>query len=389
MIKIFHTLTIVAFSVSSLFASDFSKFQTLNVQDLIKNQNIEFVIPSPIKPSEIKNPGFEKFNYTGIPNCIFTEETDITPIIVNAINSANYTLDIALYNLKLSDITQSIMDAQDRGVQVRIIFDYGHVVPRTGRDLKILIDRGMNIKLMRGRLRSGSMHNKYAIFDGAALQMGSANWTSTAEKSNYENMMFVYDPEIIRGYQANFEWMWDQAISAYDLNANPPPPGPLPYDPNPSVSFNGQVFPKYIFSPRGGTTDMIVRAIDSAQMEIDVAMFSMTSKPIMEALIRAKARGINIKLMLSAGMKFPFYHQALKNKMTLKFMDGRIYRGRMHNKFTIIDNTLLINGAFNFSANAEKVNAENTIITTSSTYVSPFKRVFEKLFLQAKPVGQY
>jgi phosphatidylserine/phosphatidylglycerophosphate/cardiolipin synthase-like enzyme len=385
----FHTLTIVVLSVSSLFASDFSKLQSLNAKDLIKEQNIEFNIPSPIKLAETKAPAYSKFDYSGIPTCIFTEETNITPILVNAIASTNYTLDIALYNLKLQDVTQAIMQAQDRGVKVRIIFDYKHVVPKVGRDLKVLIDKGMNIKLMRGKMRSGSMHNKYAIFDGTALQMGSANWTSTAEKSNYENMMFVYNPEIIWGYQTNFEWMWNQAISAYDLNAMPPPPGPIPYDPNPSVNFNGQTFPNYIFSPKGGTTDVLVKAIDSAYYEIDVAMFSMTSKPIMAALIRAKARGINIKMMLSAGMSFPFYQEALKNKMTLKFMDGRVYRGRMHNKFTIIDNTILINGAFNWSANAENVNAENTILTIDSTYVGPFKRVFEKLFQQAKPVGQY
>ena len=419
--KIFHALTIIALSVASLFASDFSKLQdydecrinelcssddqdydecrvealcasgdqTLNAQDLIKDQNIEFNIPSPASLVDIKAPVYEKFNYTGIPNCIFTEETDITPIIVNAIASTNYTLDIALYNLKLEAVTKAIMAAQDRGVKVRVIFDYAHVVPNVGRDLKILIDKGMNIKLMRGRSRSGSMHNKYAIFDGTALQMGSANWTNTAQQSNYENMMFVYDSQIIWGYQTNFQWMWDQAISAYDLNANPPPAGPIPYDPAPSVNFNGQTFPKYIFSPYGGTTDAIVRAIDSAYYEIDVAMFSMTSKPIMEALIRAKARGINIKLMLSAGMSFPFYQDALKNKMSLKFMEGRVYRGRMHNKFALIDNVLLINGAFNYSANAEEVNAENTILTMDSTYVRPFKRVFEKLFGQAKPVGQY
>ena len=422
----FHALTILILSSSSLFASDFSKFETLNAKDLLNNQNIEFTlppaystkgesyesqasglglqrtamdthqcssgrvnIPTPFRLEKTKVPVYEKFDYTGIPNCIFTEETNITPILVNAVKNANYTLDIALYNLKLEEVTQSIMDAQDRGVKVRIIFDYGHVSPRVGRDLKVLIDKGMDIKVMRGRIRSGSMHNKYAIFDGTALEMGSANWTFTAEKSNYENMMFVYDSEIIRGYQANFQWMWDQAISAYDLNAIPPPPGPIPYDPNPSVSFNGQIFPKYVFSPKGGTTDAIVKAIDSASFEINVAMFSMTSKPIMKALIRAKDRGIKIKLMLSAGMKFPFYHEALKNEMVLKFMDGRVYKGRMHNKFTIIDNAFLINGAFNWSANAEKVNAENTILTLDSNYVRPFKKEFEKLFQQARPVGQY
>ncbi|MCG2726029.1 MAG: phospholipase D-like domain-containing protein [Elusimicrobia bacterium] len=387
--KIFYALTMVILSFSSLFASDFSKFSTLNVKELLKGRNIEFNIPLPVKPIETKLPVYGKFNYSGIPNCIFTEETNISPIIINAIESTNSTLDIALYNLKLADITQSIAEARDRGVRVRIIFDYEHVVPSVGRDIKVLMDKGMNIKLMSGKIRSGSMHNKYAIFDGTALQMGSANWTYTAEKSNYENMMFVYDSEIISGYQTNFEWMWDQAISAYDLNAIPPPPGQLPYDMKPSVNFNGQTFPKYIFSPNGGTTDMIVKAIDSARAEIDVAMFSMTSESIMDALIRAKSRGINIKLMLSAGIKFPFYHEALKNKMILRFMDGRVYKGRMHNKFAIIDNALLINGAFNWSANAENVNAENTILTLDSNYVEPFKKEFEKLFQQARSVGKH
>ena len=135
--KIFHALTIVVFSVSSLFASDFSKFQgyaelamppslalaalfpletaedvealcasgdqTLNAKDLIKDQNIEFTlppaystkgesydsqeggrvnIPSPVKLTETKTPAYSKFDYSGIPTCIFTEETNITPILV-------------------------------------------------------------------------------------------------------------------------------------------------------------------------------------------------------------------------------------------------------------------------------------------------------------------
>ena len=40
---------------------------------------------------------------------------------------------------------------------------------------------------------------------------GSANWSNLAETASYENMMFVADGNIVRGYAADFEWMWRQA----------------------------------------------------------------------------------------------------------------------------------------------------------------------------------
>ena len=140
-----------------------------------------------------------------------------------------------------------------------------------------------------------------------------------------------------------------------------------------------------MFSPRGGTEAAIVAAIDAARSEADVAMFTFTSKNIMEALKRAAVRGVKVKLMLFIGQKFPFFQEAKTSRIELRFKEGRLEKGQMHNKFAVLDGKLLINGSFNWTVTAETSNTENTIFTTAPEYVSPYKAEFDKLFLKAAP----
>jgi phosphatidylserine/phosphatidylglycerophosphate/cardiolipin synthase-like enzyme len=325
-----------------------------------------------------------RFDHTGLPYHLFSEETAITPVLVRAINTVNSTLDVALYNLQLSEVVEAMIAARDRGVRVRVVLDDKHVFPKRNADIQRLLDSGMDVRVMRGRGRSGAMHNKYAVFDGVGLQTGSANWTWFAESASYENMLFIYDPYTIAGYQANFEWMWNQSRLASSPDAQAPPAGPVPSDPSPSLYFNGAYLPRYAFSPRGGTEAAIIKAIDAARSEIKVAMFTLTSEPVMSALVRASARGVSVKLMHNAGSSFPFFQDALKSRFDLRFSQGRTERGQMHNKFAVLDGALLINGAFNWTNMAEDNNAENTVFTMEPYYVQVYGAEFDRLFAAAK-----
>jgi len=111
-------------------------------------------------------------------------------------------------------------------------------------------------------------------------------------------------------------------------------------------------------------------------------MFTFTSKNIMEALKRASARGVSVKLMLFIGQKFPFAQEAKASRMNLRYKTGRLEKGQMHNKFAVLDGRLLINGSFNWTVTAEESNTENTIFTTAPEYVRPYKAEFDKLFTQ-------
>ena len=304
----------------------------------------------------------------------------MSPALVSAIDRTRVTLDVALYNLQLRETIDAMLRARARGVKVRIIFDYDHVYPKAGKEIQAVIDSGIETRVMKGRAGSGSMHCKYGIYDGTLLQTGSANWSNLAETASYENMMFVADGGIVRGYAANFEWMWRQAKPAGQPNALAEKPTVPPADPKPSVAFNGVTLPNYIFSPRAGTTDAIIRAVDAARKEVNVAMFAFTSRPIMDALNRAALRGVKVKLLLYFKSSFPFKDEARKNKISVHYEEGRAVNGIMHHKFAVLDSALLINGSFNWSATAEDINTENTIFTMAPEYVAPYKAEFDKLY---------
>lgn len=320
------------------------------------------------------------YDWSGLPAYIFTEEERMSPALVSAIDRTRATLDVALYNLQLAETIQAMLRARARGVKVRMIFDYDHVYPKAGKEIQAVIDSGIETRVMKGRAGSGSMHCKYAVYDGTLLQTGSANWSNLAETASYENMMFVADGNIVRGYTENFEWMWRQARPAGQPDAAWDKPTAPPADPNPSVHFNGVTLPSYIFSPRAGTTAALVRALDAARKEVDVAMFSFTSRPIMDALNRASLRGINVKLLLYFKSAFPFKDEAKRNRINVRYKEGLAPNGIMHNKFAVIDSALLINGSFNWSATAEEINTENTIFTLVPEYVKPYQAEFDKLY---------
>jgi phosphatidylserine/phosphatidylglycerophosphate/cardiolipin synthase-like enzyme len=116
------------------------------------------------------------------------------------------------------------------------------------------------------------------------------------------------------------------------------------------------------FSPDGGCTDAILGQINQAKTEILIQAYSFTSKPIAQALIRAKKRGITIIAVLDKSNWTQRYSAAtfLKNMDIPVFIDDK--HAIAHNKIMIIDNRVVITGSFNFTAAAETKNAENLLI---------------------------
>lgn len=52
------------------------------------------------------------------------------------------------------------------------------------------------------------------------------------------------------------------------------------------------------FSPKGGCTEAVVNELDHAQKSIRVQAYSFTSAPVAKALVDAKKRGVDIKILL-------------------------------------------------------------------------------------------
>lgn len=126
--------------------------------------------------------------------------------IIDAINAADKTVDIAIYSFTADAIADALIAAKNRGVVVRIVADTGQAAGQ-GSDVDRLIAAGLNVKKKNGG-SGGIMHDKVAIFDGKILLTGSYNWSANAEDNNRENALFIRTPEVVQRYQAHFEEVW-------------------------------------------------------------------------------------------------------------------------------------------------------------------------------------
>ncbi|HUY68791.1 MAG TPA: phospholipase D family protein [Alphaproteobacteria bacterium] len=143
------------------------------------------------------------------------------------------------------------------------------------------------------------------------------------------------------------------------------------------------------FSPRQGATDLIVKTIGEARTSICVAAYLFTSHPIAAALVKAHARGVDVRVVLDGHQD---YRRAIdymdRHGIATRFNDRYAI---MHDKFMIVDRRTLETGSFNFTRSAEDNNAENVLVVHDSPrIVADYRRQWNKLWAEAaRPSGSW
>jgi len=337
-------------------------------------------------------PSFEKarkLGFKNLPPYTFSDGADISNLLVSAINSSTVSVDVAIYGITLENVAEALVKAQKRRVAVRVIINESHVFhSKVSQALQTLIDGGVNLRTLRGLGKYGIMHNKVAVFDSKIVVTGSYNWTVTANTANYENIIFTYAPNIINGYSKYFRWMWKYSRPLKDGPAGEYPPGHVgvpPVDPSPSVELNGLILPSYSFSPAGTTEEYVIKAINAAQSSLDVAVFSFYSDNIAAAVINAKKRGVEVRVVTDKVQASQSYtvRELIENGVQLRWSRGFAGQGVMHNKFAVVDGKMLMTGSFNWSLNAQLNNFENMFYTVDPDFVGGYLAEFDKIYRQA------
>ncbi len=137
-----------------------------------------------------------------------------------------------------------------------------------------------------------------------------------------------------------------------------------------------------LFSPKDNCAQEIVSAIDNAKSYVYVAMYYFTSRPLAQAVIRAKDRDVEVRICLAGG-KDPAYDKYSKSRYLIKNdVDVKVIEdsGIMHNKFCIIDDFITITGSYNWTVSADLENDENVLIINSEKIARIYKKQFEKFW---------
>jgi phosphatidylserine/phosphatidylglycerophosphate/cardiolipin synthase-like enzyme len=138
----------------------------------------------------------------------FSPNGNIRQELIHAIQHSWKRIDVAVYHITSLDLARSLASAHAR-IPVRILTDR-EKAQANAPALKILREKGVAVRSL-GVAEQSLMHHKFAIFDGRLVATGSYNWTQTAERANYENLIFLDDPEAIARFQREFDRLWREA----------------------------------------------------------------------------------------------------------------------------------------------------------------------------------
>ncbi len=133
----------------------------------------------------------------------FSPGNDCRDNIIRLIKNARKSLNICVFTISDNKITDSILDAHKRGVDVVIISDNDKANDR-GSDIYRLADKGLNVILDQS---PHHMHHKFMLVDNNVLLNGSFNWTRSATDVNQENILISYEDELVELFQRRFEKM--------------------------------------------------------------------------------------------------------------------------------------------------------------------------------------
>ncbi|MFQ5712411.1 MAG: phospholipase D-like domain-containing protein [Candidatus Scalinduaceae bacterium] len=144
-------------------------------------------------------------------NVFFSPRGLIRDTIIKTINSSEKSIDVAVLIFTAGEIAEALYEAKERGVKIRIIIDQRQQKKRYPV-LEFLKEEGFDLQFLKGNV-GGFMNHTFAIFDAKLLVTGSYNWTEYAEKFNYENAIFIDEPDVVKRFQEEFESLYNKSVA--------------------------------------------------------------------------------------------------------------------------------------------------------------------------------
>lgn len=295
-------------------------------------------------PAPEENSGAVSVFFTGGSH----DYKQVIAAVTDAIDSAQYSVDIAMYNLNLREVEQALRNAQRRGVKVRLVVESDALDGWVPRSLK---SSGIPV-VSDGR--ESLMHNKFMVIDSRQLWTGSLNLTDSGVTEDRNNLVRLDSSSIAEYYTQEFEEMFTEGTFGSSSPSGSPNDG----------TFEAASIPVGVyFSPDDGVMDLILEEVYSAREEVAFLGYSFTSDPLAQALVEKARQGVRVMGVFDSDMVVANtgsdYEWLLDAGLPV-CRDGEA--GLMHHKVIVIDRQVVITGSYNFTASAERYNDENILV---------------------------
>jgi len=313
----------------------------------------------------------------------------IDDTLIAYINRAELTLDLTIYdfiNDGVSNISQAINAAAERGVQVRFISD--GTLAATNTAISELSAQVNHIYSPVGEVYN-IMHNKFVVVDAnhpdalkPIVWTGGTNWTERQLYTDNNAVIIIQDQSLARAYTMEFDEMWGSNGPLPDTTQSRF--GSFKQDNTPHEFVIGNKRVESYFSPSDNVNSKLIETINTADSSAYFATMLITRNDVAQTLVDKHAAGITVQGIIDSPTSTSQFNLLSTQMGTDLFVnpDTSII---MHHKHLIVDHNALSSdpllwvGSHNWSTNANTRNDENTLVIHDANIANQFYQEFVAL----------
>lgn len=149
---------------------------------------------------------------------------------------------------------------------------------------------------------------------------------------------------------------------------------------------------EYYFSQDKGNPDQqLIKVISGAKSNLDIAIYSLTKESIVDAIIKAKSSGVNVRLITDKQESKSKSETKQLTKLKAAGIPVKInsHKGLMHLKVTIADKSIVTTGSYNYTEAATKSNDEVLVVLHGSKAAEKFESEFTRMWNDTKNFKEY
>lgn len=316
---------------------------------------------------------------------------------LEAIEQANESITFETFEFWGEEVggafAEALANAAERGVAVHAIFDYVGSIQAGQEKFRQMEEAGVEVVRWRepswyqlSRFNSRT-HRKLLVVDGRVGFTGGANvadaWQGSPETGGYRDNHYRFEGPVVAELQNAFMLNWLNATSQ------------LLYTTTyfPLLEARGELDAKVVnSSPREGKHRirmMLLLAMAGAREHIRLASpYFYPDEMIMEALLEARGRGVEVDLLLPAeGLYSTAFREASRNRWGALLEAGvRIHEyqpSKYHAKLYLIDDEWVSIGSSNLDNRSFRLNDETNVIIMDPDLAATLTTQFERDLEQA------
>jgi phosphatidylserine/phosphatidylglycerophosphate/cardiolipin synthase-like enzyme len=138
----------------------------------------------------------------------FSPRQGASLLVIKTIEKAEKSIKVAAYSFTSKPIADALIKAYQKGIDVKIVLDKSQQKNKHSM-YRYFLENKLPTRINR---KYAIMHNKFMVIDEKALQLGSFNYTKSAEKSNAENVLVIRrNKKVISRYSIQWQKLWNEA----------------------------------------------------------------------------------------------------------------------------------------------------------------------------------